>query len=193
MGNWKIPSKRRANYFRQSFCFAARAVASLFVFALLDDKKRMIDNFDAAPQPRETKRVGPDAMTAANRYRQNRHPGFQSHAHGARFELLHRTIRIAAATFRENDDRAAFAQPLYRTADRRRIASFQLQRPRAKHTQQRSNYWPAKSRIPSQKPDGTSDRIRIPKRIEVGLMIRGDNETAAQRNIFQVVATHAPE
>src|SRR2546422_11124194 len=114
----------------------------------------VIDNFDAAFQPRETKGVGPDAMTATNRYRQNRHPGFQSHAHRARFELLHRTIRIAAATFREDHDRSAFAQPLNRTADRRRSASFQLHRPRAKHTQEWSYYRPTKSRIPGQKPDG---------------------------------------
>src|SRR5207245_2438407 len=130
----------------------------------------------AAFQPWEAKSVGPDAMTAANRYWQNRHTGFQSHAHGACFELLHRTIRIAAATFRENDDRAAFAQPLYRTADRRRIASFQLQRPRAKHTQEWSDYRPTKSCIPGQKPDRTAYQIRNPKRIEVSLMIRGDNE-----------------
>ncbi len=65
-------------------------------------------------------------MSAANRDRKNRDPGFQGNPHRARFESYHRTIRLTPSAFWKDHDRPTRSQPLMRSANGRRITNFKL-------------------------------------------------------------------
>src|SRR5215475_5963872 len=101
----------RLNNLRESGCLAPRTLAGVFIRARRDMDRLVIKNLDAATKPGQSMSVGPDAFSAANRYRQNYDFGFESHAHGAGLEFLRRAIRIAASAFGENHHRAALTDP----------------------------------------------------------------------------------
>ena len=115
----------RPHNLSQPRCFAASAFARLLVFAVLDHQQRVINNLDWR-QARKTVARWPNAMSALNRYRKDRRPGFQSHADGTGLKLFHRAVRVTAAALRKDHYRAAFPQPLHGTPDGRGIAALQL-------------------------------------------------------------------
>src|SRR5438445_13740015 len=105
----------------------------------------------------------PHAMRPANRNRQNWHAGFNCYSHRSRFELDHRAIRPATATFRENHNCATLAQPLERSTYRRRVSPFHLERPGPEEPDGWPNYRPTKSCVPGQVTQRPLDRVRDPQ------------------------------
>jgi hypothetical protein len=114
------------NDFGKPRSLAARASPGIFIIRRRDLNRRVIGDLNRSAESRKPMAAGPDSLAAANRHGQDGHAGFQGHTNRAGFELPGRPIRIAASAFRKNYDRAAFADPLQGTANRRRISSFQL-------------------------------------------------------------------
>ncbi len=86
---------------------------------------------------------GPNAIAAAYGYRENWDIGFDCEAYRARFESAQFPVGMTAGAFGENYRGPTLIQPLKRSSNGRRIAPFQLQRPGAKHTEDRANQRPA--------------------------------------------------
>src|SRR5215467_1888730 len=118
----------------------------------------MVGNFDPGAQSGKTVTARPDSLTAANGYRQNRDAGFERHAHRARLKLPGRAIGVATSAFGKNYDGAAFANPLQRTPNGRRVGSLQLQRPGAQPAQEHTHDGPGEGGVPGEEPDGTFDQ-----------------------------------
>src|SRR5207302_2837376 len=145
---------------------AACMSARIFVGSRLDGKWRVIDHFDW----RESWKApadGPNPVTSDDRNGQNQHAGFDGHARGAGFEFFRAAISVAASALGKNYHDATFAQPLYRTSNWFRIATFQLQRPRAKHAQPPTHDGPTEGGVPCQVSHGPFDGTRNPERVDV--------------------------
>src|SRR5207245_170004 len=71
--------------------------------------------------------------------------------------------------------------------------SFQIQGPGAKQSHHRSDQGPTEGLIPGQKSNRPFDVTANPERIEIGLMVTGDDHAARIRNMFEVAPTNPPQ
>jgi len=100
--------------------------------------------------------------------------------------------RTPVLTSRALDD-AVGATVFLKAENLQRIGAFKLQWPGAQHAQRCSHNRPIKRRVPRQEPRWAINPARDPKRIEVSLVIGRDNDTARERNVFQVPPPHSPK
>ena len=83
----------------------------------------MIDDFDLA-RTRIFHALRPDAISAANRDRQDRHAGFHRDPRRARFKGQKLAVGKGALAFRKNDQRIALAQKFERLFQGVMLAAF---------------------------------------------------------------------
>ena len=135
----------------------------------------------------ETPASRPNTISTFDRHRKYRHLRFHRQPHSARFEPIQISSRRAPPSFRKNHHRASITQPLQRASYRGRIASFQRQRPGSKPRQTSTDKRPAKRRTPRQITRRSFDRNRKPERIDVCLMIRGDDQATILGHVLKAV------
>src|SRR5215213_9453157 len=102
-------------------------------------------------------------------------------------------IRQTSAAFRKDDQRAAAIQPLRRATNHSLIGLLDLNRPCAQHRYDFSYDRPAEALAPCEVAYLSLERQRHPDRVNVGLMIRSDDDAAALRKVLQPFVAHTPE
>lgn len=162
---------------REAFALAAGAGAGLFLGTLLRVVERMVYHHHFS-EPWKTPAPGPDAISTLDCHGQYRHLRLQRQPNRAGFESLQRTRLRCAPAFRKDHHHASITQELQRSSNRTRITALERQRPRSKPRQTSPNDGPTKSSAPREISCRSFYRKRKPERIDVRLMVGGNDHSA---------------
>jgi hypothetical protein len=171
-------------------------LAQIFRVARFRDfEERVIKDFDAA-EFGAFHGLRPDAVRAFDRDGQDRHAGFERDPRRAGLEFEQFAVGKRPRAFGEDQKRRAVLERAVRFAQHAfRRAALRIDRERAEIFDQPADQKPFESLIPSHKTKLAADRRANPERIEIGLVIGDDEQTAGEifRNVFLAVILDAPE